>query len=86
MHFDRLTPGQLRLIKHLARYCGVGGQVTLNYRLCLSVPPLWRRGLVAVWYRQVPEAGIRGPFYGLTLDGQRLASAIFHPLNRTVAA
>ena len=86
--FERLPPSQVRVLKHLALYCGMGGNVVLPKPLRRAAPGLWRRGLVEVWYRQIPgqSPSLRGPFYGLSLDGRRMASLIFHPLNREVAA
>lgn len=87
MKFDRLTPGQMRVMKDLALRCGMGGLVTLKYRQRLCVPALWRRGLVEIYYRQVPDGAPtnRGPFFGLSLDGKRLAYSLMHPLNRSAA-
>lgn len=86
--YDKMSPSQLRLVKDLWRRSGFGGPVTVPLRQRRPVPALWRRGLIEVWHRQVPddEPGVRGPFYRLTLDGCRLASSIFHPLNRRDAA
>jgi len=86
--FGKLPPSQVRVLRHLALRCGMGGNVLLPRPLRRAVPSLWRRGLVEVWYRQVPDQtpSLCGPFYGLTLDGRRLAGLIFHPLNRETAS
>lgn len=86
--FEKLPPSQLRVLKHLALHCGMGGNVIVPRALRRAVPPLWRRGLVEIWYRQTPDqsAALRGPFYGLSLDGRRMACTIFHPLNREVTS
>lgn len=40
------------------------------------VVPLWRRGLIEVWYRQSldPSHAFDGPFYTLTIHGAYVAS------------
>lgn len=86
--FGKLPPSQIRVLRHLALHCGMGGNVTLPKGLRRATPGLWRRGLVEIWYRQIPDQSpsLRGPFYGLSLDGRRLAGLIFHPLNREISA
>ena len=85
--FGRLPPSQVRVLKHLALYCGMGGNILLPKALRRAVPGLWRRGLIEVWYRQVPDQSpsLNGPFFGLSLDGRRMVSLIFHPLNQEIA-
>jgi hypothetical protein len=88
LDYERLTPGQLYVVKDLFRRGGPGCPVTMPFSRRRPIPGLWRRGIVQVWHRQVPDdaPGVRGPFYSLSLDGRRLAAAIFHPLNRSEAA
>lgn len=72
-----LSGREIAVIKHLAKHCGMGGQVVLKPRLRLVATTLWRQALVEVWYRQSPTSGHEGPFYRLTDRGLRLASTLF---------
>jgi hypothetical protein len=72
-----LSRSEINVLKRLAIHCGAGGNVMLGERFRASALPLWRRGLVQVWYRQSPECGLQGPYFGLSMAGSRLAAA-FH--------
>lgn len=73
---ERLTNQQVAVLKHLAACCGNGTLVTLTRSHRAVTPPLWRRGLVEVWQKIVPDEGSRGPFYRPTQHGWRLIDAI----------
>jgi hypothetical protein len=75
---ERLSNRQIETLKHLAICCGNGGQVTLTRDQREAMQPLWRRGLVEVWYRQSPDANpsLQGPFYRLSAAGWRLTQSI----------
>lgn len=73
---ERLTSQQIATMKHLAVCCGNNTLVTLTRHQRQSVTPLWRRGLVEVWQRFIPDEGSRGPFYRPTQSGWRLIEAI----------
>lgn len=72
----RLSPRQITLVKHLAVCTGKGAQVPLSPHQREAATPLWRRGLVEVWYRVVPDEGGRGPFYRLSHHGRLLAATL----------
>jgi hypothetical protein len=42
--------------------------------------PLWRRGLIEIWYRQSPDSqpSLQGPYYGLSIVGASLAAHFVH--------
>lgn len=86
---ERLSNRQIATLKHLAICCANGGQVTLTRDQREAMTPLWRRGVVEVWHRAVPDEGSRGPFYRPSQIGWRLISAIINhgrPLQSEVAA
>lgn len=74
----RLPPGQVQVITHLLKVCGMGGRVTLSRAQRGHVAPLWRRDLVEIWHRISPFDDPRphGPFFSLSLAGLHLAYAI----------
>jgi len=72
----RLTPRELGIIKFLARHQGAGLRfVSLGRPLRKLAIPLWRDGLIEIWYRQMPSVrpALRGPHYSLSHSGRRLA-------------
>lgn len=73
---ERLSNQQIEALKHLAICCGNGTMVTLTRAHRAVTTPLWRRGLVEVWQKVVPDEGSRGPFYRPTHHGWRLIDAI----------
>jgi hypothetical protein len=81
MEWRRLTGAEIGILRSLfTRSNGV--PVTLLRRDRALVVPLWRRRLLDVWTRYVPDDGGLGPYYALTLAGQRLASHFAAPRQR----
>jgi hypothetical protein len=78
MH-ERLSPREVGIVKHIARFQSGGLRfVTFGADVREASIPLWRRGLVEIWHRQFPydEPGYRGPQFGLSSSGRRLAAAL----------
>ncbi len=73
----RLCTSEIGVLKLLAVHCGAGGSISLDDGKREAAKPLWRRGLIGVWYRQAPELGLQGPYFGLSISGSQLAAA-FH--------
>ncbi len=75
---ERLSNRQIATLRHLAICCGNGGQVTLRRDQREAMQPLWRRGLVEIWYRQSPDSNpsLQGPFFRLTIVGQHVTEAV----------
>jgi hypothetical protein len=87
-HRHRLSGREIAVVKHLAKHCGMGGQVVLKRWQRPTAAALWRQALVEIWYRQSLTHGHEGPFYRLTDRGLRLAAALFtqeQPSPTTVA-
>lgn len=66
----RLTGRQIGLMRYLA--CA-SGLVRLPEDARAMLIPLWRRGLINCLYLQVPDEGMRGPYFQLTSVGRQLA-------------
>lgn len=79
----RLNWPQINALRSLAMRSGGKTAVALDERQRAHIAPLWRRGIVEVWYRQVPaemgEPILRGPFFSLSIPGFQLASAFLTP-------
>jgi hypothetical protein len=74
---ERLSNRQIATLKHLAICCANGGQVTLTRDQREAMAPLWRRGLVEIWFRCVPDEGsTRSPFFRPSASGWHLIKAI----------
>lgn len=76
----RLAPNEVGIIKYLAKRQGAGMRfVLLGDQLRAAIIPIWRDGLIEIWYRQYPADayGFSGPQFSLSLSGRRLAAAIF---------
>lgn len=71
---DRLSRSQIVLLRSLFRRSG-GRPISIERWQRGPSVPLWRRGIVEIWYRQVPDEGSQGPYFSLTISGARLASA-----------
>jgi hypothetical protein len=81
----RLHGGEINILRSLVRRsASFGGAATLSRWQRRLVVELWRRDLVHVWYRQVPEAGpsLQGPYFTLSIAGFRLASLFAAPRQR----
>ena len=84
---ERLSNRQIATLKHLAICCSAGGQVTLTRDQREAMQPLWRRGLVEMWFRCIPEEGSqRSPFFRPTSHGWKLINAILSATDRRIAA
>lgn len=73
---QRLSNRQIATLKQLAVCCSAGGLAALTRDQREAMAPLWRRGLVEIWHKVVPDEGSRGPFYRLSQNGRILAAAI----------
>ena len=76
MSGQRLSQRQIDTLKHLAKCCHGGGQVTLTRDQREAMVPLWRRELVEIWWQHVPGERPRGPFFRPTGSGWHLIRAI----------
>lgn len=73
---ERLSNRQIATLRKLAICCSAGGQITLTRDEREAMLPIFHRGLVEMWYRSVPEEGLRGPFYRPSERGWMLIRAI----------
>ncbi len=75
---ERLDRHQIEILRSLMKRGGATRAISLD---CKREPivPLWRRGIVEIWYRQAPDSrpSLQGPYYGLTISGAQLASSFF---------
>lgn len=81
---ERLTNSQIVILRSLARRGG-NRAVTLDHSWQRKPAlPLWRRGLIEIWYRQTPseQPSLQGPYFSLTTSGAQLASHFFSPAPR----
>lgn len=83
---ERLSQRQIVTLRHLAICTSTGALVTLTRDQREAMVPLWRRGLVEIWWRIVPDEGNRGPFYRITERGRFLLDAILSAPRKMVAA
>jgi hypothetical protein len=75
---ERLSNRQIATLKHLAICCANGGQVTLTRDQREAMTPLWRRGLIEMWFRCLPDEGSSGsPFFRPSTHGWYLINSIF---------
>lgn len=76
----RLDRAEINLLKHLVRVSSCGSPVSVPAQFRPAFVPLWRRGLIEIWYRQDRDSagGRRSQFVSLTLDGSRRADAILN--------
>jgi hypothetical protein len=81
---SRLDNFQIAILRSLAIRGGNGRAITLKTGQRTSALPLWRRGIVEIWYRQSPDEqpSLQGPYYALTIIGARLAAAFLNPAPR----
>jgi hypothetical protein len=74
---ERLSNRQIATLKQLAVCCYEGGQISLTRVQREAMQPLWRRGLVEIWFRCVPDEGMqRSPFFRPSASGWILINAI----------
>jgi hypothetical protein len=72
--FERLTRSQIIILRSLIQRGGATRAVSIDAWQRKPAAPLWRRGLIEIWYRQSVDNSLEGPFFGLTIFGARLAS------------
>lgn len=78
MSEQRLSNRQITTLKHLAICCANGGQVTLTRDQREAMQPLWRRGIVEMWFRCIPDEGnSRSAFFRPSSSGWHLIRALF---------
>lgn len=74
---QRLSQRQIATLKELAILCEKGALVTLSREQREAMGPLWRRGIVEMWFRCMPDEGtVRSPFFRPSRSGLALISAI----------
>ncbi len=71
-----LSNREIVILRSLHKRGAATRAVSLVKWMRRHVVPLWRRGLVEIWYRQA-SAALEGPFYGLTIHGAYVASLFF---------
>jgi hypothetical protein len=79
---ERLTNSQIILLRSLIKRGASIRAVTIAQWQRVVALPLWRRGLIDMWWRGVPDDSMRGPYFGLTIVGARLASEFVNPAPR----
>lgn len=61
---ERLSNRQIRVLKQLAVCCSGGSPAGLTRPQREAILPLWRRGLIELWFRYLPDEGQAGvPFF-----------------------
>jgi hypothetical protein len=84
---QRLSNRQIATLKQLAVCCAKGDPITLTRDEREAMQPLWRRGLIEMWFRCVPDEGsTRMPFFRPSAAGWNLIRAIFAASYRRAAA
>jgi hypothetical protein len=83
----RLQRVEINLLKHLARFSPFGTPVTVPEKFRPAFVPLWRLGLIEIWYRQDRDSvgGRRTQFISITVDGSRRIDAILNSSSRRLA-
>lgn len=77
MKHEKLSAREIWLLLFMYERCGLCGRTTLKPQLREWSVGLWRRHLVEIWFRCVPDEGVNhGPYFNLTVDGHHLAAAI----------
>lgn len=75
---ERLTRSQIVMLRSLVMRGGSVRAISLDHHW-QSKPalPLWRRGLIEIWYRQVAgeQPSLQCPYYGLSTVGVQIASS-----------
>jgi hypothetical protein len=84
---QRLSQRQITTLKHLAITCANGGMTTLMRDEREAMQPLWRRGLVEMWFRCVPDEGSqRTAFFRPSDHGWMLIRAVLGHRSEEIAA
>ena len=73
---ERLSRSQIIILRSLMQRGGNTRAISIDRWQREPAVPLWRRGIVEIWYRQAPDASpsLQGPFFALTIAGAQLAS------------
>lgn len=76
MRLPRFTDSQIILLRSLIKRGGASRAVSIHDWQRGPALPLWRRGLIEIWYRQSPsDRPVRqGPYYALSIAGARIAA------------
>jgi hypothetical protein len=72
----KLDNRQIWLLLFIEKQCGLTGRTKLSRKHREICVPLWRRELVEIWWRNVPDDRPRGPYFSLTAAGYQLACAL----------
>jgi hypothetical protein len=73
----QLSNREISLLLYVMARVGLCGRMALTPARRAHVAGLWRRHLIEIWYRCAPGEGCtHGPYFNLTIDGHRLASAL----------
>lgn len=75
---ERLTNSQIVLLRYLVMRGAQLRAITLARWQRVVALPLWRRELIDMWWRTVPDQTMQGPYFGLTIAGTRLAHEFVH--------
>lgn len=75
----RITGPQFAIIRSLLMRGGARRAVALSSHHRQPALPLWRRGIIEIWYRQSPDMqpALQGPYFSLSNSGLHLASLLF---------
>lgn len=78
----RLDNFQIAILRSLGVRGGNGRAITLKDGQRTSALPLWRRGIVEIWYRQSPDEqpSLQGPYFALSMTGAMLAAKFLNHL------
>ena len=74
---ERFTNSQIVLLRYLIKRGASLHAVTVARWQRVVALPLWHRGLIDIWWRQIPGTPPQGPYLGLTIVGARIASSFF---------
>ncbi len=81
----RLHAGEIAVLRSLfKRATPSSSPISLSLRERKAIAYLWRRRLVDVWFRHVPDCvpNTQGPYFALTIAGFRMAAAFAAPRQR----
>lgn len=78
MTLQRLQRVEINLLKHLVMHSPLGNPILVPEKFCAAFVPLWRLGLIHIWYRQDRETlpRNRNQFISLTMDGHRRINSV----------
>lgn len=79
---ERFTHSQIVLLRYLIQRGASLRAVTVAQWQRVIALPLWHRGLIDIWWRQIPGTPPQGPYIGLTIVGARIAASFVSPAPR----